>query len=636
MRRAAAAVLIAICTSLSPHAGAFAVGFGAPGQAPAAQARVTGAITLALDARETPRKLLHARETLTVTPGPLTLVYPKWLPGEHSPDGPIADLVGVTFTAAGRTLAWHRDPVDLFAFHVNIPQGVNALDVSFDFLSAIGQGGFSSASSDTAHLGIYSWNHVLLYPQGARTDDVTFRASMEIPAGWKFATALPVANQSGAKVEFAPVSLTTLVDSPVIAGEYLRVVPLDNTSSRPVEAALVGDTPGSIDIPSDLAQKWKRLVDEADAMFGARHYNNYRFLLTMSDHVAHFGLEHHQSNDSRVPENALTQQNSIGVVAHEYVHSWNGKYRRPSGLATPDFQQPMNGELLWVYEGLTQYLGYVLAERSGIWSESYYKERLAQIAAFLDIQGGRRWRPLADTTTAAQLLYFSPGQWTAYRRSTDFYDEGWLIWLGVDTQIRQLTNGRKSIEDFCHLFHGGESSGPMLKPYTLDDVVTALNQVASYDWKGFFDSRVYQVAPHAPFGGITNGGWRLVYTDSNNDSIRTNDNDRVDATYSIGLRVRARDGVVNDVILDSPAGKAGIGPGMQIIAVNSLRYSADVLRNAIKDSKTASGPLAVEFQNDDVVKTVSLDYHGGTKEPHLERDTSRPDVLGQILAPRAK
>jgi predicted metalloprotease with PDZ domain len=640
MKRLTLSVLITLCGLATPYA-----------QAPAAQARVTGTIVLALDVRETPRKLLHVRETLTVTPGALTLVYPKWLPGEHAPDGPIDDVVGLTFAAGGKTLPWKRDPIDQFAFHLDVPAGVTSLDVSFDFLSAIGAGGFSSASSETAHLGIYSWNQVLLYPQGARTDGVMFRASMQLPPGWKYATALPVATTGGTdagatgsepapptsrSVDFMPVSLTTLVDSPVIAGEYLREVPLDTSSSRKVYADLVGDTADSIDIPAELTDTWKRLVQEADAMFGARHYNQYHFLLTLSDRVAHFGLEHHQSNDSRVPENSLKQANSIGVVAHEYVHSWNGKYRRPAGLATPDFQQPMLGDLLWVYEGLTQYLGYVLAERSGIWSESYYKERLAQVAAYLDHQPGRQWRPLADTTAAAQLLYFAPGQWTAYRRGTDFYDEGWLIWLDVDTTIRELTDGRKSIEDFCHLFHGGESSAPMVKPYTMDDVVTALNQVAPHDWTGFFNSRIYQVTPRAPLEGVARAGWRLVYTDSKNDYIRTGDNNRVEAMYSLGLRVRPRDGVVNDVDLDGPAGQAGIGPGMQLLAINGLRYSADVFRNAIRDSKSAAGPMTIEFQNDDIVKTVSIDYHGGTREPHLERDSNKPDVLAHILAPRAK
>jgi len=640
MKRLTLTVLISLCALVTPYA-----------QAPAAQSRVTGTIALALDVRETPRKLLHVRETLTVTPGALTLVYPKWLPGEHAPDGPIDDLVGLKFSAGGKTLPWRRDPVDQFAFHLDVPAGVTSLDASFDFLSAIGAGGFSSASSETAHLGIYSWNQVLLYPQGARTDDVMFRATIQLPAGWKYATALPAATVGGTyggvtpneparetsrSVDFRPVSLTTLVDSPVIAGEYLREVPLDTSSSSKVYADLVGDTADSIDIPAELTDKWKRLVQEADAMFGARHYNEYHFLLTLSDRVAHFGLEHHQSNDSRVPEDSLKQANSIGVVAHEYTHSWNGKYRRPAGLATPDFQQPMVGDLLWVYEGLTQYLGYLLAERSGIWSEPYYKERLAQVAAYLDNEPGREWRPLGDTTDAAQLLYFAPGQWTAYRRGTDFYDEGWLIWLDVDTTIRELTHGQKSIEDFCHLFHGGESSAPMVKPYTMDDVVAALNQVAPHDWKGFLNSRVYEVTPHAPLDGIARAGWRLVYTDSKNDYIRSGDGNRVEAMYSLGLRVRPRDGMVNDVDLDGPAGKAGIGPGMQLLAINGLRYSAEVLRGAIKDSKSVARPMTIEFQNDDVVKTVSVDYHGGTREPHLERDSSKPDVLAQILASRAK
>ena len=628
MRKVVLAMAIAACAATAPHA-----------QAPAGPAgRVTGPITLAVDLRETPRKLLHARETMSVTPGALTLVYPKWLPGEHSPDGPITDLVALTFSAGGRQLTWRRDPLDVYAFHIDVPQGVDVLEVSYDFLPAIGTGGFSSAASDTAHLGIYSWNQLVLYPQGARTDDVMFRASMQLPNGWKFGTALPVTGQSGGKVDFAQVSLTTLVDSPVIAGEYFRVVPLD-TSSRPVEVDLVADSAGSLEVPADLTQKWKRLVQEADAMFGARHFTKYHFLLTLSDRVAHFGLEHHESNDSRVVENAVVSQGtSLAVMAHEYVHSWNGKYRRPAGLATPDFQQPMVGELLWVYEGLTQYLGYVLAARSGLWADQYYKERLAQVAAYLDNQPGRQWRPLGDTTVAAQLLYFASGQWASYRRGTDFYDEGWLIWLDVDTQIRQLTNGRKSIDDFCHLFHGGESSAPMVKPYTLDDVAAALNQVAPHDWKGFLSARVYQPMPHAPLDGITKGGWRVVYTETPNNFLRAAEGNlrRIDAMYSIGLRARTNDGVLTDVFVDSPAGKAGLGPGMQILAVNGVRFSADVLRNAIKASQSASRPLMLEVQNDDVVKTVALDYRGGIREPHLERDMSKPDMLAQILAPRAK
>jgi predicted metalloprotease with PDZ domain len=626
MKQITLAAVIVACALARPTA-----------QAPQSS-RVTGTIALAVDVRETPRKLLHARETLMVTPGALTLVYPKWLPGEHAPTGPVTDLVGLRFSGGGKTIAWHRDPVDMYALHLDVPQGVSSLDATFDFLSAIGQGGFSSASSETAHLGIYSWNQVLLYPAGARTDDVMFSASMQIPGGWKFATALPVTSQADGELKFGTVSLTTLVDSPVIAGEYLRAIPVDS-SSRPVEVDLVADSASALEAPNELINKWKRLVQESDALFGARHYNNYHFLLTLSDHVAHFGLEHHQSNDSRVPENSVTTQaTSLGVMAHEFVHSWNGKYRRPAGLATPDFQQPMAGDLLWVYEGLTQYLGYVLAARSGLWADQYYKERLAQVAAYLDDLPGREWRPLVDTTIAAQLLYSAPPQWAAYRRSTDFYDEGWLIWLDVDTQIRQLTKGQKSMDDFTHLFHGGESSAPMLRPYTFDDVANALNQVTPYDWKGFLTARVNEITPHAPLDGLTKGGWRLVYTDKPNEYLRLNETlaRQIDVAYSIGLRLRSNDGVIGDVVLGSPADKAGIGPGMQILAVNGVRFTGDALHDAIKNSKSASGPLMLEIQNDDVVKTVPVDYHGGTREPHLERDMGKPDVLAQILASKGR
>jgi predicted metalloprotease with PDZ domain len=627
MKRFAYGMLLATCALAAPHA-----------QAPAAS-RVTGTIALAVNAQETPRKLLHVRETLHVTPGELTLVYPKWIPGEHAPTGPITDVVGLRFMGGGHEVPWRRDAVDMYAFHLDVPQGADSLDATFDFLSAIGTGGFSSASSETAHLGIYSWNQLLLYPSGARTDDVMVGATMALPAGWKFATALPVVGPaSAARIDFAPVSLTTLVDSPVIAGEYLRTIPID-TSNRPVEVDLVADSASSLEAPTDLVNKWKRLVQESDAMFGARHYGNYHFLLTLSDRVAHFGLEHHQSNDSRVPEKSVTSQNAaLGVMAHEFVHSWNGKYRRPAGLATPDFQQPMVGELLWVYEGLTQYLGDVLAARSGIWSSRYYQERLAQVAAYMDNLPGRQWRPLVDTTISAQLLYAAPPQWSAYRRDTDFYDEGWLIWLDVDTQIRQLTSGQKSIDDFTHLFHGGENSAPMVRPYTVDDVAGALNQVAPYDWKAFLSARVNQITPHAPLDGLAKGGWHLVYTDTPNEYLTgvESESRRIDVAYSVGLRLRADDGVINDVLLGSPADKAGLGPGMQILAVNGTRFSSDALHDAIKVSKTASTALTLEVQNDDVVKTVSLDYHGGSREPHLERDAGRTDVLGQILASRAR
>jgi predicted metalloprotease with PDZ domain len=393
-------------------------------QTPPPATTVVGPIVLRVDVRDTPKRIFHVRETIPVRPGPLTLAYPKWLPGEHEPDGPITDMVGLHITADGRPLEWRRDPLDVFVFHVQVPVGAQTLEASFDFLSALSTTGFSSAASVTAHLGVYSWNQVVLYPVGPASDDITVTASLDLPVGWSFATALTVARQQASTVVFAPVSLTTLVDSPVIAGEHLKTVAVD-TSSRPVSVSMVADSSGALDVPAGVVEAWTRLVREADALFGARHFDHYRFLLTLSDRVAHFGLEHHQSNDSRLTADAVVRQsNALDTMAHEYVHSWNGKFRRPAGLATADFQQPMAGDLLWVYEGLTQYLGYVIAVRSGLIDEHRYREGLAAVAATQQQRTGRAWRSLGDTSVSGQILYDAPAEWRATRRGIDFYDEG--------------------------------------------------------------------------------------------------------------------------------------------------------------------------------------------------------------------
>ena len=596
-----------------------------------------GPIMLTVDAREAPRKLLRARLSIPASPGALTLVYPKWLPGEHGPTGPITDLVGLKMSAAGKPIDWQRDPVDMYAFHLEVPPGADAVEVALEFLSASATGGFTSAASATPHLALLTWNQLLLYPQGAKSDDVTFKAGLELPAGWKYGTSLTVAGESQDRIEFAPVSLTMLVDSPVLTGEHFRSVPLD----RNVQLDIAADSAAALEISPELTGKMKQLVAEADALFGARHYENYHFLLTLSDHVAHFGLEHHQSNDTRMAERALLDETlgnlSLWVLSHEYVHSWNAKYRRPAGLATPNFQEPMLGELLWVYEGLTQYLGNLLAARSGLWTPQQYTDRLAQVAADLDHRPGRTWRPLADTTTSAQILFGSPAQWRALRRGVDFYDEGWLIWLDADTLIRQQSGGRRSLDDFCRRFHGGPSGPPRVKTYTFEDLVAALNEVTPYDWRTFFNTRLSSTEAHAPLGGIERGGWRLVYSDVRNDylkDVEAGNEKLTDAGSSLGLRI-LEDGTLQDVIPGMPAYEAGLGPGMKLIAVNGRRWSPDVLRDALKASRAAPGGLALLVENGELFTTVSADYHDGLRQPHLERDSSKPDLLGQIIAPRA-
>ena len=592
-------------------------------------------VTLSVDATTAPRKIFHATLTIPATAGDLTLYYPKWIPGEHAPDGPILDLAGLKFSAGGKTLKWRRDTLDSFTLHVEVPAGETQVRAELDFLSpATFEGGFSSGSSATAKLAVISWNQVLLYPKGYKSDDLTYTASLKLPEGWKFGTPLPVASQSGNEVHFAPASLTTLVDSPVIAGEFLKVVPL--AQDPPTEMDAAADSAAALDAPAAVWDHYKSLVDQAQKLFGAHHYRDYHFLYTLSDHVAHFGLEHHESDDSRTDERSLVDETarkmSAGLLPHEYVHSWNGKFRRPADLATPDYQQPMQDDLLWVYEGLTQYLGFVLTARSGLLTAAEDRDDLALTAAGLDHLPGRQWRNLQDTADAAPQLYFSPEAWHSWRRGVDFYDEDTLNWLWVDVIIRQQSKGTRSIDDFCHLFHGAPSTGPVVKPYTFDDVVNTLNQVVPYDWRGFWTERLTNHGPGAPLGGIEGSGWKIAYDETPSEMLNgaAGEFHFIPAGFALGLELNS-DGGISDTIEGDLAAKAGIGPGMKVIAVNGRRFSAEVLHDAIKSAKTNSAPIELLVENSEYFKTYSLDYHGGEKYPHLVRDESKPDLLSDIL-----
>jgi predicted metalloprotease with PDZ domain len=600
-----------------------------------AWAATTPNVTISVDATTAPRKIFHASLKIPATPGDLTLYYPKWIPGEHAPDGPVTDLAGLKFSAGGKTLKWRRDTLDGFTLHVDVPAGVNEISAELDFLSpATFEGGFSAGSSATDKLAIISWNQVLLYPKGYKSDDINYTASLKLPQGWKFGTPLPVRNQNGNEINFTTVSLTTLVDSPVITGEFLKIVPL---ASDPVtEMDIAADSAAALEAPQDTWDHYKSLVEQAQKLFGAHHYRDYHFLYTLSDHVAHFGLEHHESDDSRVSERSLVDDTarklSATLLPHEYVHSWNGKFRRPADLATPDYEQPMQDDLLWVYEGLTNYLGFVLTARSGLLSVEQDRDDLAITASALDHLPGRQWRNLQDTADAAPQLYFAPQTWYSWRRGTDFYDEDTLNWLWVDVIIRQQTKGAKSIDDFCHLFHGAPSTAPMVKPYTFDDVVNALNQVVAYDWRAFWTERLTNHGPGAPLGGIEGSGWKVVYDATPSEMITSQAGmyHFVPAGFALGLSLND-DGSIVDTTEGELAAKAGIGPGMKLIAVNGRQFSSDVLRDALKSAKDGSAPIELLIENTDYYKTYKLDYHGGEKYPHLVRDDSKPDLLSDIL-----
>ena len=595
-------------------------------------------ITLSVDASEAPRKIFHAKLTIPASPGALTLYYPKWIPGEHGPTGPIQNLTGLKFTAGGKELPWRRDLLDGWKFHVEVPAGVTAVAASLDFVSPVGQGGiYTGGVAATDKMTVVNWNTLLLYPTGWTSDELIYKASLRLPSGWKSGTALPSASQNGEEMSFIPVSLTTLIDSPVIAGEYFRVVLLAESPHQEIDIA--ADSQAALDAPPELWDRYKSLAGQAQKLFTAQHFRDYHFLYSLSDHIAHFGLEHHESDDSRVGERGLTDPeyrlDASDLLPHEYVHSWNGKYRRPADLTTPDYEKPMQTDLLWVYEGLTDYLGEVLTARSGLWTPEQFRDSLAGWAAEYDHRPGRVWRNLQDTADGVAAMQDAQQQWTSWRRSLDYYVEDTLNWLWVDTIIRQQTGGKKSLDDFCHLFHGGQGGVPEVKTYTFDDIVSTLNQVVPYDWRSFWTERLTNHGPGAPLGGVEGSGWKLTYDDSRSEMTRIweQGHHAINASYSIGLLLR-EDGAVVDTIEGMVAAKAGIGPGMKIMAVNGRRFSAGVFRAALKAGKSSSQPLELLVENEDYFSTYKFDYHGGEQYPHLQRDESKADWLSDIVKAR--
>ena len=603
-------------------------------------------ISLQVDLREAPRHVFHVHETLPVKPGPLTLYYPKWIPGEHSPSGPVENLAGLRFTAGGKTLAWRHDLVDMYAVHLEVPQGTGSLDADFDFLTPGSGGEFGQSVSATPDIVDLEWNQVLLYPAGAPSKEIAFVPSVQLPQGWQFGTALETAGQAGDAMRFKTVMLNKLVDSPLIAGRYFSRLDLAPGDKVPVHLNVVADTPEELAVtPAELGGL-RNLVQQAYGLFGAHHYDHYDFLFTLSANTGHFGLEHHQSSDDRsFPDyfiDPTSQLVGAHLLPHEYVHSWNGKFRRPADLWTQDFNtQPMQDDLLWVYEGLTEYFGDVLTARSGMQTAQQYRDALAASAASMDARPGRTWRPLQDTADAAQIAYYAPREWQNWRRVQDFYSEGELIWLDVDTKIRELSAGQRSMDDFARAFYGMDDGGYVTRTYGFDELVATLNKVQPYDWAGFLRTRLDRTQYHAPLDGITRGGYELSYSDTPTEffkgveKLRKNKN----YMYSIGLLLSASEGkmgVIEDVLWDGPAYKAGLGTGMKLVAVNGRALDADpkVLEDAIQAAKTSKAPIRLLVRNQDEYATYDVDYHGGSRYPVLKPIAGAAPLLDAIIAPR--
>jgi predicted metalloprotease with PDZ domain len=600
-------------------------------------------VRVEVDARRAPQGVFHSRLMLPAAPGPLVLTYPKWIPGEHSPTGPIQQLVGLRFTAGGQTLAWRRDTVDMFSFHLEVPAGADALEAEFDYLSPPDSfgGGYGEGPNATPHLLVLLWNQQVLVPAGTPSDAVVFQPSVILPAGWEFDSALEVARRDGERVEFAPLSLTALVDSPLLAGEHLRTFPIA-AGDAPVRLSVAADDAANLEVPAARLAQLGRVVAEAQVLFGARHYRRYAWLVTLSDVIDPNGLEHPESSDNRLPARVFSDPGlglaELRILPHEYVHSWNGKYRRPRGLVTGDYERPMVGELLWIYEGLTRYLGdIVLATRAGIRAPEATREYLAWMASQLeDARPGRAWRPLVDTATGVQLGVDAPGAGSAMRRGLDYYEEGALIWLEADAKLRELSGGKRSLDDFCRRFAGEPGGGPALRPYDLDEVLTLLGELAPYDWRAFFAERVERVQAHAPLGGLAAAGWRLAYTAEPNAFMagRQQSRKQIDWTTSLGFRTND-EGKLLEVVQDSPAFAAGLTPGGKLVGVDGATWSPAALERALRDAQAANRPLTLLVERQGEIASRSLSVARGVVYPHLERIPGTADTLADILRARS-
>jgi predicted metalloprotease with PDZ domain len=597
-------------------------------------------IQITADLSEAPRKLYHADLNIPVQAGPVSLTTPKWIPGNHRPTGPVDEITGVVFTANGKVLPWRRDDEDLYQFHVTVPAGVTTLHAHLDCIVT---------ARLTQKLAVLEWEKLLLYPANTPVKEIPIQPSVKVPEGWGIGTALTptdgydAQHPKGGTTHFAATTVEQLEDSPIITGEYFHEFTLAPEVTPKHYIDVVADSPEDSQLRPALLSELNNLVRETGAAYNSRHYNVYHFLLTLSDVAGGEGLEHGQSSDNGVGEkgysDAAHQLAEADLLSHEFTHSWNGKYRRPFNLYQTDFAKMQEGSLLWVYEGMTQYLGNVLAARSGLKSQEQYRDMLAASAANLDSKPGREWRSTEDTAIAASILRGGNPAWSNWKRGQDYYQEGELFWLDADTTIRKLTDNKKSLTDFLHIFLAkGGNTGPLIVTYNRDELIADLNQVAKYDWAAFMRDHVDAINPHADLAGIEQGGYKLVYTDKPTKSARTiastggRRGGGIDAWYSIGIRVN-REGDIADVRWNGPADKAKLFPGQKIIAVNGNVFSGDALKSAIKEAKGKTEPIHFILQGDTFVTTADLDYHDGERFPSLVRVDGTPDYLDDITKP---
>ena len=601
-----------------------------------------GTLSLQIDATDLDRKIIRVKESVPVKAGPLTLLYPQWLPGEHAPNGPIGQFAGLRISAAGQTLAWRRDPLNIYAFHLDVPLSVARIELEFQFLSPLGRGE-ERVVMTREMLGL-QWRSVLLYPAGHPVTGITVQASLRLPEGWSHASALDVERQSGALLDFKPVSVDKLVDSPVFAGRHMKRFDLDPEAPAagrpPVFLNVMADKASELDAKPEHLAAHQALVTQADRLFGARHFTRYEFLLALSDEFGDIGLEHHESSENGVGPGYFTEwakrAGARELLPHEYAHSWNGKFRRPADLLTANFNTPMQDSLLWMYEGQTQYWGEVLAARSGMRSLIETRDAFAMHAAQLDTQAGRRWRNLQDTTNAHIVEEtHSSGPWRDWQRGDDYYAEMLLVWLEADMLIRDLSGGARSLDDFARRFFGTEPGRINPLPYSFETVVAELNRVQPHDWAAFLRQRLDSHAPGAPLAGLERSGWKLGWAEQPSDMFKGDEAYREsdDFSYSIGFSV-GKGGKLRGVKWGGPAFDAGLSSAATLVAVNGRAYKGEVLKEALTAAKTDKAPIQLLVREGELFRTVPISYSGGQRYPTLQRIEGTEDRLSVLLAPK--
>ena len=595
-----------------------------------------GTIHVSVDATDLGQRIFHVKEIIPVAAGPLTLLYPQWLPGNHSPSGPIDKLAGLTFTANGKPLAWTRDPGNVYAFHIDVPAGVTSINAEYQYLTPT-DNSQGRVVMTPAMLNL-QWNAVLLYPAGHYGARIPFKAQVTYPAGWQAGTALDVESRQGDTVTYKEEPFDILVDSPVYAGKYFKRYDLAPGAKVPVHLDVVGDAPDQIEAKPEHLEQHRELIRQAVKLYGAQHYDHYDFLFSLSDQMGGNGLEHQRSSEDGEGTDYFKDWDKKGgsddLLPHEYTHSWNGKYRRPADLWVPNLNTPMQDSLLWVYEGQTQYWGNVLAARSGLRPQDRSRDTLAMVvAAYQDNRPGLAWRSVQDTTNDPIIAQRRPKPYRNYQLSEDYYSAGQLIWLGVDGLIREKTGNKKSLDDFAHAFFGvNDGEWRQQDTYTFDDVAKTLNGVVPYDWATYLRDRLDGRVPFAK--SIESTGWKLVYKDTMNAAEKSAmKRGGGDFVYSLGLSL-GKDGKIGDTRWDSPAFNAGLGSGMTILAVNDVEFTTDVLNDAVKAAKTDKAPIRLLVKDFNRYRTFNVDYHGGLRYPTLERIPGTTDYLSDIFAAR--